>query len=355
MPLPVPRDGEKQEDFMSRCMEDKAVQSDFEDEKQQVAVCNSQWEATKAESSLTAPIAWKDESKRVVYGPVLVPNIADSDGDIVTADKIELVAHKFLEDYRLMEHMHTLRSVARPVESYIAPVDLHFNGVKVPKGSWVVGAHVVDDEAWKSVQAGQLTGFSVVAIPTMNNKSVNKRLTLTEIEKSGMDWEVIAIGLVDRPAVPLAKWVAIKQEEGTWNKIKGMFGKESVANEGSDEVEVSEEQLRALIGEAVQPLVDRIAVLETPPEAPPDPEPDPDDDAEEDEAQEETKELAAATLQAASKAGAEEAFNQLLEYIDSRPKASVKSLTESLRGQDGHATKSEEETTRDPWGRRVRS
>lgn len=46
MPLPTPNDGEKESDFMNRCMGSEAAK-EFEDQKQRVAVCESQFRKGK--------------------------------------------------------------------------------------------------------------------------------------------------------------------------------------------------------------------------------------------------------------------------------------------------------------------
>lgn len=185
MPLPKPQAGESLDEFITRCMGDGAAATEFPDEVQRMAVCATAYAesvAPKTVDELTAPILWKDEEKRIVYGPVLVPDIADSDGDTVSVAKIEAVAHKFMEEYRLMEHMHTLKSVARPVESYLAPMDLVLGDANIPKGSWIVGAKIQDDKAWEEVRKGDLTGFSIVAVPTGATKSTaTKKMTLRDI------------------------------------------------------------------------------------------------------------------------------------------------------------------------------
>lgn len=43
MPLPVPRKGESQSEFISRCMGDPVTVSEFSDKAQRGAVCQSQW------------------------------------------------------------------------------------------------------------------------------------------------------------------------------------------------------------------------------------------------------------------------------------------------------------------------
>lgn len=43
MPLPTPRKGEKQDEFISRCMSDETAKREFPNNKQRQAVCFSQW------------------------------------------------------------------------------------------------------------------------------------------------------------------------------------------------------------------------------------------------------------------------------------------------------------------------
>lgn len=47
MPLPMPGKKEKKTDFISRCMSNETSKKDFEDNKQRVAVCYTQWESAK--------------------------------------------------------------------------------------------------------------------------------------------------------------------------------------------------------------------------------------------------------------------------------------------------------------------
>ncbi len=330
---------------------------------------------------LTAPIVLKDLHRRIVYGPVLIPDLPDSDGDVVSADKIEEVAHRFMLEYGLMEDMHTLKSVAHPVESFIAPTALDLGEVRIPKGSWVVGAKVVDDGAWDRVKSGQLKGFSVVAVPNGAMKGMAaKKLTLAQIEASGQDWEVIAIGLVDEPAIPLAKWTTVKSAEGSsvLDKFRALFtqedvqvllgsSKESSREEGADDMD--EKEIAALVGsavtEALSPVTDRLDAIEATGKTLADKEA-----AEAKKAKEDaeggpktitlTEEQIAEAVQNASKTAAKEAVAEVLvkfeEHIEAMPgQVSSKSLAESLRGQDGDGTakKGAEGVNRDAFGRRI--
>ena len=174
-------------------------------------------------AELTAPLVYKNEEKRIVYGPVLVPDEPDTDDDVVTAEKIEVVAHKFVEDYGNIDLMHSLNNVGRLVESYILPVDLEVDEDKIiPKGSWMMGVRVTDDNSWEAVKDGKLGGFSIMALQKTAIKSSekgikeSKRVTLADL---GEDWIVNAVSLVDEPAVPKAKWIAIKSKNNINSNI----------------------------------------------------------------------------------------------------------------------------------------
>lgn len=51
MPLPNPKDGESQNDFMSRCMEDAIMQSEYPNKQQRLAVCYTTWRDAKTNNS----------------------------------------------------------------------------------------------------------------------------------------------------------------------------------------------------------------------------------------------------------------------------------------------------------------
>lgn len=101
-----------------------------------------------------------DAVKQIVYGEVYIPMIPDSDGDIMTAENIELTSHKFMKALRnkQIDVNHDLSKVdATVVETFIArPGDKEFI-----EGSWVVGVHIEDPDVWASVEKGELNGFSM--------------------------------------------------------------------------------------------------------------------------------------------------------------------------------------------------
>jgi hypothetical protein len=208
-------------------------------------------ELKKGLAELTAPVVFKNEEKRIVYGPVLIPDEPDSDNDVVSAEKIEEVAHKFVEQYGNIDLQHSLNNVGKLVESYILPFDWEIDeNTVIPKGSWIMGVRVTDDETWNAVKNGKLGGFSIMAIQrtaikSAKNKHASKRVTLADL---GQDWIVNAVSLVDEPAVPKAKWIAIKSRDknidNNTNININTDGKEigNVINDNLDELENDQQQ-----------------------------------------------------------------------------------------------------------------
>lgn len=104
-----------------------------------------------------------DGEQRFVLGVVMEPEVEDSQGDVTSADEIRQAAHSFMAKYRTRGLMHrqNLGERVSIVESYIAPMDLAFDGVKVRKGTWLMAWKVEDNEIWEGVKSGKYTGFSI--------------------------------------------------------------------------------------------------------------------------------------------------------------------------------------------------
>ena len=98
--------------------------------------------------------------KQIVYGEVYRPDEKDTDGNWMTTDTIEKMAHEFMEDLRLtqIDKNHdgdTGKGVV--VESFIA----RSGDADFAEDAWVVGVKVQDKAVWKSIEKGEITGFSI--------------------------------------------------------------------------------------------------------------------------------------------------------------------------------------------------
>jgi hypothetical protein len=105
----------------------------------------------------------KTGEERYVLGIVLEPETVDAQRDIYSAAEVREAAHRFMEEYRNLGLMHReiLGDQVKILESYLAPVEFELDGTRVRKGTWMLAVRVLDDELWKQVKAGELTGFSI--------------------------------------------------------------------------------------------------------------------------------------------------------------------------------------------------
>ena len=122
--------------------------------------------STIFEKHVTRTYLKVDEAKRVVTGPVLVPDTVDLEGDFEFPEDIQEAAFKFMEDARNIGEMHTkFGGIGVPVESWILReaifVDKGMEFKIYPAGTWMMSVKVTDDKVWEKVRNGELTGFSI--------------------------------------------------------------------------------------------------------------------------------------------------------------------------------------------------
>lgn len=101
--------------------------------------------------------------ERYVLGIVLEPEVVDAQGDIYSADEIRQAAHKFMEGFGGIGLMHRYRvdGGVTILESYLTPSDLDLGDNHIRKGTWMLAVRVLDDDIWRQVREGELTGFSI--------------------------------------------------------------------------------------------------------------------------------------------------------------------------------------------------
>lgn len=104
-----------------------------------------------------------DDEKRIVTGPVLVPNVTDLQGDFEFAEDIEKTAHRYLEHARRIGEQHQIfDGIGVPVESHITrSVIKSGNGKTLPVGTWIMSIKVTNNSTWAKVKDGRITGFSI--------------------------------------------------------------------------------------------------------------------------------------------------------------------------------------------------
>lgn len=208
MPMPTPKKDESREDFVSRFMGDTIMIRDYPDEKQRSAVAYSQWRRARrkrlekvlldtqekvktlvSELREVTECRWieKDESMlpsdgqfvatcelckiedgddhTFVWGPVLIPETVDKQGDIISAEEIEEAAHGFLEDSGRPGLLHRVMLGSRDatiVESGLLRAPYKVSKTQtLPEGTWVLGMNVYNEKVRKLIISGKLKGYSI--------------------------------------------------------------------------------------------------------------------------------------------------------------------------------------------------
>lgn len=204
-------------------------------------------------AELAGPIVRKNEAQRIAYAPVLVPGEADSDGEILTKDEIERVAHEWMASYRNTDVHHSMNNVAVPVESYITPqpmmVTAYGKSYTVPEGTWIMGAKF-HPEPWEAIMKGELTGFSIMGVKRDSLNAAYKgeeALKRTLLRDLGPDWVPVFVSAVDEPAVPKAKFFAFKAA-GWWSRLMGKKEGRVVSDSNYKKLKAAMEALTDLLG-----------------------------------------------------------------------------------------------------------
>jgi hypothetical protein len=224
-----------------------------------------QWPAEKsipdwaAKYTLAGPFVLKDNAKRIVTAPVLVPGEPDADGEVVNKDTIESVALEFMEKYQLVDVGHTFNQTAVPVESWILRKAERFENMILPEGTWMMSAKINDDSTWEGILSGKFKGFSITGVrrdEAQAIKSKDSKKDKTLLSDLGDDWLVATVSIVENPAVWKAKWVAIKatKEPSLLSRVKARLNKlTGKSNQKTmEDIEMNKEEITQIVKDAVK-------------------------------------------------------------------------------------------------------
>lgn len=168
-------------------------------------------EAPAIESDFVALAEQKEEKQQVflesnerhmVYGAALIPekDIYRNNGEqefyiSFTKESIEKMSQDFMKEYRQHEVKTDHEDVANEVcvvESWLVEDSYKDKanalGINVPEGTWMVGMKVNNIETWERVKAGELKGFSVESMLTLEEFSKQNDNNMN-IETNDMFWD----------------------------------------------------------------------------------------------------------------------------------------------------------------------
>ena len=143
----------------------------------------------------------ESNEKHLVYGAALIPDmdIYRNDGEheyyiSFSKESIEKMSQDFMKEYRQYEVKTDHEDVANEVcvvESWLVS-DAYKDksnalNISVPEGTWMVGMKVNNIETWDRIKAGELKGFSVESLVSLEEFSKQNDNNM-EIEANEMFW-----------------------------------------------------------------------------------------------------------------------------------------------------------------------
>lgn len=188
----------------------------------------------------------ESEERHMVYGAALIPDkdIYRNNGEqefyiSFTKESIEKMSQDFMKNYRQNEVTLDHEEMANDItitESWLVedPYKDKANalGINVPQGTWMVGMKVNQIDVWERVKSGELKGFSVESMISLQEFSKNDNKM--NIETNDMFWDKLKNILKDT--------FSKKVEEPTIEELAANSGFTNV-EEYEKEVEAVKEEL----------------------------------------------------------------------------------------------------------------
>ena len=202
----------------------------------------------------------ESEERHMVYGAALIPDkdIYRNNGEqefyiSFTKESIEKMSQDFMKNYRQNEVTLDHDEMANDItitESWLVedPYKDKANalGINVPKGSWMIGMKVNQIDVWDRVKSGELKGFSVESMISLEDFSKQNTNNMN-IETNDMFWDKLKNILKDT--------FSKKVEEPTVEEL--------AANSGFTNVEDYQKEVEAVKAELEEQNAEEPAVEPT--------------------------------------------------------------------------------------------
>lgn len=251
------------ETYAISLVESPAIESDFvalskeKEEKQQVFL--------------------ESNEKHLVYGAALIPDkdIYRNNGEQefyinFTKESIERMSQDFMKEYRQYEVKTDHDDIANEVcvvESWLVSDSYKDKsnalGINVPEGTWMVGMKVNNIETWERIKAGELKGFSVESMISLEEFSKQNDNNMN-IETNDID-----MGFWNKMKEVLAEVFSKKEDyEPTEARIEELAENSGFTNveEYKDEVEAIKAELEEIdVPQPTEPETETIEVNVEPP------------------------------------------------------------------------------------------
>ena len=109
-----------------------------------------------------------DEKLKQATFVVLQPNVVDAHGDIYDETEVRKAKESFNSACMKANLFHMVQTDKFSfIESYVAPAEMIINGEYISKGTWLATIQAHDDDLWKAIENGEITGLSVGCTATV--------------------------------------------------------------------------------------------------------------------------------------------------------------------------------------------
>lgn len=179
-PLPVPNTGESEDNFMSRCMGNDVMNSEFPEQKQRVAVCMSQFRRKRKTRTLKLGGSFElrklSDTDHVIAG-YASPAIIDSEGDLIPIETLRAWWDKFIQsEYPIITLSHDDVPIGKVLLEYTDSFGtIHKSGVD-SRGLYVVSELRKDtktaNELWQQIQQWGGRGAYSISANTFTDPKV---------------------------------------------------------------------------------------------------------------------------------------------------------------------------------------
>jgi len=261
---------------------------------------------------------FKDDVKREVTSPVMLPGCADCDFErgekIFTEEEVSSFCNIYDTYFRLADKMHVFGAtgeiIGQSIKNWTLDKEETYTNilgetVTLPKGTWMTTIKITDDTTWQQVENGTLKGCSGTYISRKNADKLLEKLTANKIDfsydlnvfesavkrvliKDLEDPVPVTISLVDRPCVPNAVFTSVKAcptsskagrsiSNATLDKIQSTYDKitASVDNlkelidkakgerpQEKEEIDMNKEELEQLLDEKIVSITEKVEAIE---------------------------------------------------------------------------------------------
>lgn len=199
-------------------------------------------------------VCLEKEDKHLVIGAVLIPDkpiYRNQDNEEFyiqfSRETIEKLAHNFISNGYVWnftkDHDEATEGKVQVVESWVKSSESDKSndlGLNVPVGTWLMAAHINDEELWQSIKQGERKGFSIEAI-----------CNLDEINK-----------LIENNKMTEIKQEAVEITDGFWDKLKSIIADALGKGEESKEVEDTVGEIADAIEDGAGPKDEETKVVE---------------------------------------------------------------------------------------------